>query len=86
MLDDLEKISSILTIFSNYCFNDFLIMFLSNLTFFPASTEILMDMVAKIQKNPKVALVHQMPFTVDVKGVAGAVEKVMNNSLHYHYF
>lgn len=40
-----------------------------------ASTDILLDMVAKIQ-NPKCALVHQMPFTTDQKGLAAAVEKV----------
>ena len=44
--------------------------------FVVASTEILMDMVVKMQKSRKVALVHQMPFTVDVQGIAGAVEKV----------
>ena len=32
-------------------------------------------MVAKLQ-NPKIALVHQMPFTTDQKGLAAAVEKV----------
>lgn len=42
---------------------------------FSASTDILLDMVAKIQ-NPKCALVHQMPFTTDQKGLAAAVEKV----------
>ncbi|ELT91838.1 hypothetical protein CAPTEDRAFT_221670 [Capitella teleta] len=40
-----------------------------------ANTELLMDMVAKLQ-SPRVALVHQMPFTTDQVGLAAAVEKV----------
>lgn len=40
-----------------------------------ASTEILLDMVAKLGR-PNVALVHQIPFTTDQKGFAHAVEKV----------
>jgi len=40
-----------------------------------ASTEILVDMVSKLN-DPKVALVHQMPFTTDQEGLAAAVEKV----------
>lgn len=43
--------------------------------FFIASTDILLDMVGKLH-NPKVALVHQMPFTTDQPGLAAAVEKV----------
>lgn len=43
--------------------------------FFPASTDILKDMVAKLE-NPRVALVHQMPFTTDQKGLIHAIEKV----------
>lgn len=41
----------------------------------PATTDIVMDMVAKMH-DPRVALVHQMPFTTDQKGLAAAVEKV----------
>ncbi|CAH1796489.1 unnamed protein product, partial [Owenia fusiformis] len=40
-----------------------------------ASTEILLDMVGKIQPA-KVAMVHQMPFTTDQKGIAATVEKI----------
>jgi len=40
-----------------------------------ANTEILLDMVAKMN-DPRVALVHQMPFTTDQQGLAAAVEKV----------
>lgn len=43
-----------------------------------ANTEILEDMVAKLQ-NPRVALVHQMPFTTDQSGLAAAVEKVSSS-------
>jgi len=39
------------------------------------STEILLDMVCKLQK-PNVALCHQMPFTTDQKGFAQSLEKV----------
>ena len=39
-----------------------------------------MDMVGKLIKNPNVCLVHQMPFTLDAKGVAAAVEKVSLSS------
>ncbi len=42
---------------------------------FAASTDILLDMVAKMQ-NPKIAIVHQMPFITDQTGLAAAVEKV----------
>ena len=48
---------------------------------FAASTEILMDMVGRLH-DPRVALVHQMPFTTDQPGIAAAVEKVsMGNSI-----
>jgi len=40
-----------------------------------ASTDILLDMVGKLQ-NPSVALVHQIPFTTDQSGLAHSVEKV----------
>ena len=40
-----------------------------------ASTDILLDMVGKLA-DPKIGLVHQMPFTVDRKGLAATVEKV----------
>ena len=39
------------------------------------STDVLIDMVGKIN-SPEVALVHQIPFTSDQKGLAAAVEKV----------
>jgi len=42
---------------------------------FVASTDILMDMVSKLD-NPDVALVYQMPYTTDHAGFAHAVEKV----------
>ena len=40
-----------------------------------ASTEIVEDMVVKLQQ-PSVALVHQMPFSVQAGGMASAIEKV----------
>lgn len=40
-----------------------------------ANADILKDMVAKLD-NPRVALVHQMPFTTDQLGLAHAIEKV----------
>lgn len=39
------------------------------------NTDMMIDMLTKLSK-PKVALVHQMPFTADQKGLAAAVEKV----------
>ena len=42
---------------------------------FSASTEILLDMVGRLN-HPRVALVHQMPYTTDQAGLAAAVEKV----------
>ena len=42
-----------------------------------ASSEIMLDMVCKLQK-PNVALCHQMPFTTDQKGFAQTMEKVGN--------
>ena len=45
------------------------------LALFAASTEILLDMVGRLN-SPKVALVHQMPYTTDQAGLAAAVEKV----------
>ena len=41
-------------------------------------------MVGKLQ-NPKVALVHQMPFTTDQKGLAATVEKVGSILLNLVY-
>lgn len=49
-----------------------------NFVFFDActaNTDILKDMVAKLD-NPRVALVHQMPFTTDQLGLAHTIEKV----------
>ena len=40
-----------------------------------ASTEIVEDMVVKLQQ-PNVALVHQMPFALQANGMASAIEKV----------
>ena len=40
-----------------------------------AHTDYITDMAMKLQK-PNVALVHQMPFTADVKGIGAAVEKI----------
>ncbi|XP_064618504.1 ceramide glucosyltransferase-B-like isoform X2 [Lineus longissimus] len=40
-----------------------------------ATTDLLYDMVIRIQ-DPKCALVHQMPYTTDQKGLAATVEKV----------
>ena len=37
---------------------------------------VLSDMVAKMQQNKRVALVHQMPFVSDQPGLSAAVEKV----------
>jgi len=50
-----------------------------------ASTDILVDMVARLQ-SPNVALVHQLPFTTDQTGFAHAVEKVYfgSNAARYH--
>jgi ceramide glucosyltransferase len=50
-----------------------------------ASTDILLDMVAKLQ-NPNVALVHQIPFTTDQKGFAHTVEKIYfgSNAAKFH--
>jgi len=45
-----------------------------------ASTDILLDMVSKLD-NPEVALVHQMPYTTDHAGFAHAVEKVCIRSI-----
>ena len=39
------------------------------------STEIVEDMVVKLQQ-PNVALVHQMPFSLQASGMASAIEKV----------
>jgi hypothetical protein len=47
-----------------------------------ANTDIIMDMVAKIQPA-NVALVHQMPFTTDQKGLAAAVEKARIEFVFY---
>ena len=44
-----------------------------------ASSEIILDMVCKLQK-PNVALCHQMPFTTDQKGFAQTMEKVCSFS------
>ena len=55
---------------------------LIELFYFTASTEILLDMVGKLN-NPKVALVHQMPYTTDQAGLAAAVEKVKLKSCQY---
>ncbi|XP_067666851.1 ceramide glucosyltransferase-like isoform X1 [Haliotis asinina] len=40
-----------------------------------ASTDIIMDMVCKLQK-PNVGLVHQMPFTLDHRGFGSCIEKI----------
>ena len=40
-----------------------------------ATTEMLVDMVGKLS-DPRVALVHQMPFVADQRGLPSAVEKV----------
>ena len=40
-------------------------------------------MVAKLD-NPRVALVHQMPFTTDQLGLAHAIEKVMQACANPH--
>ena len=47
----------------------------SMFSYVTGSTEILLDMVCKLQK-PNVALCHQMPFTTDQKGFAQSLEKV----------
>jgi len=47
-----------------------------NLLFFVASTEILLDMVTRMNDH-KMGLVHQLPFTTDQSGFAAAVEKVL---------
>ena len=48
------------------------------LCFSSASTEIILDLVNKLQP-PNVALVHQMPFVCDRKGFAATIEKVHNS-------
>ena len=46
---------------------------------FSASTDVLMDMVGKMQ-YARVTMVHQMPYTTDQSvGLAAAVEKVFSN-------
>lgn len=50
-----------------------------------ASTDIILDMVAKIQ-NPRVALVHQIPFVTDQKGFVAAVEKVYFGASAARYY
>ena len=46
-----------------------------------ANTEILLDMVGKLQSE-SVALVHQIPFTTDQKDLAHIVEKVGESYLY----
>lgn len=41
-------------------------------------------MVAKMLQNPKVAIVHQVPFTTDQKGLAASVEKVIITIVHVY--
>jgi len=48
-------------------------------------TDILLDMVAKIQ-DPKVALVHQLPFTSDQKGLPAAIEKIYFGATVSRYY
>ncbi|XP_060601487.1 ceramide glucosyltransferase-like isoform X1 [Ruditapes philippinarum] len=50
-----------------------------------ANTQILLDMVCKLQK-PNVALCHQMPFTTDHKGFAQALEKTYFGGAFARYY
>ncbi|XP_053405294.1 ceramide glucosyltransferase-like isoform X2 [Mercenaria mercenaria] len=50
-----------------------------------ANTQILMDMVCKLQK-PNVALCHQMPFTTDHKGFAQSLEKTYFGGAFARYY
>lgn len=49
------------------------------------NTNMLLDMVVKLN-DPKVALVHQMPFTTDQRGLAAAIEKVYFGATAAKYF
>ena len=44
--------------------------------FVSVHSAVLSDMMAKMQQNQRVALVHQMPFVSDQPGLSAAVEKV----------
>lgn len=50
-----------------------------------ASTEIILDLVCKLQK-PNVALCHQMPFMTDQKGFAQSMEKVYFGGAFARYY
>ncbi|ESO87535.1 hypothetical protein LOTGIDRAFT_235024 [Lottia gigantea] len=50
-----------------------------------ASTEILLDMVEKLA-DPKVGLVHQLPFVTDQPGLAGMLEKVYFGCVVSRYY
>ncbi|KAI0208508.1 Ceramide glucosyltransferase-B [Lamellibrachia satsuma] len=49
------------------------------------NTDILLDMVGKLE-NPKVALVHQMPFCTDQQGLAASIEKVYFGATVARYY